>query len=94
MDALRKSLKVLFGIAATIAAFAVHAEACTYNEALMAFQQGNTVRGQALLRMAAKDGDQRAVAMFAAMKETLASDYDAEDAMRMLLAATVPVSSK
>jgi hypothetical protein len=38
----------------------VHA-ACTYNEAVMAFNNGNQIRGHALMRMAARDGDQRAV---------------------------------
>ena len=35
--------------------------ACTYSEAVMAFNNGNLVRGQALMKMAARDGDQRAV---------------------------------
>lgn len=37
------------------------AEACTYNEAILALKQGNEVRGMALLTMAARDGDDRAV---------------------------------
>ena len=45
--------------------FNVHA-ACTYSEAVMAFNNGNLVRGQALMNMAAKDGDQRAVRFLAA----------------------------
>ena len=35
--------------------------ACTYGEAVMAFNNGNLVRGQALMKMAARDGDPRAV---------------------------------
>jgi hypothetical protein len=35
--------------------------ACTYSEAVMALNNGNLVRGQALMKMAARDGDQRAV---------------------------------
>ena len=38
----------------------VHA-ACTYNEAVMAFNNGNQIRGHALMKMAARDGDERAV---------------------------------
>ena len=38
----------------------VHA-ACTYNEAVIAFNSGNQIRGHALMKMAARDGDQRAV---------------------------------
>jgi hypothetical protein len=38
----------------------VWAEACTYREALMALEQGNSVRGLALMRMARRDGDRRA----------------------------------
>lgn len=34
--------------------------ACTYSEALMALRHGNDVRGMALMRMAANDGDARA----------------------------------
>ncbi|MCK4963310.1 MAG: hypothetical protein KAS19_12525 [Anaerolineales bacterium] len=36
------------------------AGACTYREAIMALEQGNTVRGMALMRMANRDGDERA----------------------------------
>ena len=36
------------------------AGACTYGEAIMALEQGNTVRGMALMRMANRDGDERA----------------------------------
>jgi hypothetical protein len=42
----------------------VHA-ACTYSEAVLAFNSGNLVRGQALMNMAARDGDQRAVRFLA-----------------------------
>lgn len=38
----------------------VYADACTYGEAVMALKQGNAVRGLALMRMASRDGDQRA----------------------------------
>lgn len=34
--------------------------ACTYSEAMMAYKQGNQVRGLALMRIAANDGDARA----------------------------------
>jgi hypothetical protein len=86
MNAIRKSLRILIAMGCAAAATVVYAEACTYNEALMAFQQGNAVRGQALMTMAAKDGDQRAVALFAALQETFGGEHDAEDAMRMALA--------
>ncbi len=36
------------------------AEACTYREAIMALEKGNSVRGMALMRMANQDGDRRA----------------------------------
>ena len=38
----------------------VMAEACTFREALMAIEKGNTVRGMALMRMASRDEDLRA----------------------------------
>ena len=41
------------------------AEACTYNEAKLALQNGNQVRGLSLMKMAANDGDDRAVSFLA-----------------------------
>ncbi len=38
----------------------VYAGSCTYGEAMMALEKGNTVRGLVLMRMASRDGDQRA----------------------------------
>jgi hypothetical protein len=38
----------------------VMAEACTYREAIMAFERGNDVRGMVLMQMANHDGDVRA----------------------------------
>jgi len=37
------------------------AEACTYKEALLAFENNNERRGVTLMRMAAIDGDVRAI---------------------------------
>ena len=48
----------------------VYAESCTFNEAVMALKQGNTVRGTALLKMAANDGDQRAIHFLEQRKES------------------------
>lgn len=39
--------------------------ACTYSEAVMAYNKGNLIRGQALMKMAARDGDARAVRFLA-----------------------------
>lgn len=39
--------------------------ACTYGEAVMALKTGNSVRGLALMNMAAKDGDWRAIQFLA-----------------------------
>ncbi len=85
MNYMHRMLKVMLFLSATVSASVVNAEACTYNEALMAFKQGNTVRGQALLSMAAKDGDQRAVTLFLALKEAVKDgvDYDAADVIHM-----------
>ena len=46
----------------------VYAEACTYDDAKLAIQKGNQVRGLNLMTMAANDGDLRAVKFL--------SDYD------------------
>lgn len=80
-----RMLKVTVFVSSAVSASLVNAEACTYNEALMAFQQGNTVRGQALLTMAVKDGDQRAVALFSALQEAVrdGGGYDAADVIQM-----------
>lgn len=45
------------------------AGACTYSEAMMAFEQGNSLRGQALMRMAANDGDIRAERFLASIPD-------------------------
>ena len=37
-----------------------NAGACSYREGIVALEQGNEVRGMALLRMASRDGDRRA----------------------------------
>jgi len=42
-----------------------YAEACSYDEAILAMQRGNTMRAEALLRMAARDGDLRATRLMA-----------------------------
>ncbi len=57
---------ILFGFVFPLFAYA---DACTYGEAVMAFKQGNTTRGAALMNMAAKDGDQRAVKYLASMQQ-------------------------
>ena len=54
------SAVLLLGTAGLGLSPAVLAEACSYREALMAFEQGNPVRGMALMRMASNDGDKRA----------------------------------
>jgi hypothetical protein len=81
----QRLLKVMLFIGGFVGASVVNAEACSYNEALMAFQQGNSVRGQALLSMAAKDGDQRAVRLLSALQEVFdgSMDYDGAKVMRM-----------
>jgi hypothetical protein len=85
MSVIQKLLKVTLFVNSALCASLVNAEACTYNEALMAFQKGNTVRGQALLTMAVKDGDQRAVALFSALQEAVRDgrDYDVADVIQM-----------
>jgi len=60
-----KKLRMLFILMGILVGFIfpafAYAEACTYGEAVIALQQGNTTRGVALMTMAAKDGDQRAL---------------------------------
>lgn len=76
-NSLQSGLAVLFIVAGLSPHMAYSGQACTYNEALLALQQGNTIRGQALMKMAASDGDQRAV-KFLASFETLAEKQGIE----------------
>mgnify|MGYP003573378611 FL=1 len=59
--------------------------ACTYNEAIMAFDNGNLVRGQALMRMAARDGDQRAMYSLASYDQKLDQSRNAGKSLSELL---------
>lgn len=54
-------ISVLLMLSVTLSA-RLAAEACTYSEGLQAYQNGNEIRGDALMRMAATDGDKRALA--------------------------------
>jgi len=51
----------------------VYAAACSYNEAILALKSGNEIRGVALLNMAARDGDLRAVEYLAARQKEKSS---------------------
>ena len=64
-------------ISTLLASSAVYAAACTYNEAVMAYNNGNLVRGQALMKMAARDGDQRAVRFLVSYEQNLERTSDA-----------------
>jgi hypothetical protein len=54
------SVKSLLIVLFVFAGGTALAESCTYRGAIMALEQGNTVRGLALMRMANRDGDERA----------------------------------
>lgn len=63
----------------------VHAEACSYDEAILALQRGNTVRAHALLKMAASDGDKRAQRLVATLQlPTIAATQTSNSAVRSL----------
>jgi len=68
-------------LAALLGASAVKA-ACTYSEAMMALHQGNDVRGVALMRMAANDGDARAARYLVKI-----GDESVNPEMRLLITA-------
>lgn len=57
---IRKMLPLFLLVVLCGMASQAFAEACTYREAIMALEQGNVDRGMALMRMASRDGDQRA----------------------------------
>ena len=50
-------------LSALLASSLAYGQACTFNEAKIALENGHHVRGNALLRMAARDGDSRAIHM-------------------------------
>ncbi|WP_455222146.1 hypothetical protein [Kaarinaea lacus] len=56
-----KTANVIIIVFGTVLMSANLHAACTYNEAVMAFNNGNQIRGHALMKMAARDGDERAV---------------------------------
>lgn len=58
---MKKRYKSVIILALSLCSAAVSAEACTYNEAILAMEKGNMLRGMALLQMAVRDGDRRAV---------------------------------
>ncbi len=51
-----------------------YAAACSYNEAILALKGGNEIRGMALLNMAARDGDQRAVKYLVSLQKDKSSN--------------------
>lgn len=51
-----------------------YAEACSYNEAILALKGGNEIRGMALLNMAVRDGDQRAVKYLVSLQKDKSSN--------------------
>ena len=57
------------------------AEACTYREAIMALEQGNALRGMALMRMASRDGDQRA-SQYLDEKDHVIAEAPVNDSLR------------
>ena len=61
-----RSLSIyLVALLCSVISSSLIAEACTYAEAITAYNQGNSVRARVLMRMAARDGDTRAVAALA-----------------------------
>lgn len=53
--------RIFFIVAMSVFSMNAVAEACSYREALIAYQNGNNIRGHALMKMAANDGDRRAL---------------------------------
>lgn len=70
-----------------LAGIAQAGQACTWSEALLALERGNQVRGMALMKMAARDGDTRAVAWL--------QQYQGQKTLAMSpLDAAIPTSSR
>jgi len=71
----------------------VHAEACSYDEAILALQHGNALRAHALLQMAARDGDKRAQRMVSALQLPLPLDSQNQALQSRLAENSVSISS-
>ena len=63
----------MFLLVSTSSAFA---EACTYSEAKLALQNGNQIRGLSLMKMAANDGDSRAISFLSRQDEKQVAKLD------------------
>lgn len=79
---LRPVIKICIAIVFALSVSNVYAEACTYSEAMMALNNGNLVRGQALMKMAARDGDTRAVTFITAFANSMDQSNDVGQALR------------
>lgn len=79
---LRPVIKICTAILVTLSATNVQAEACTYSEAMMALNNGNLVRGQALMKMAARDGDARAETFVTAFANAMDQSNDVSKALQ------------
>ncbi|MGD8558892.1 MAG: hypothetical protein PVF34_09250 [Gammaproteobacteria bacterium] len=91
---LRPVIKICSAILITLSVTNVHAEACTYSEAMMALNNGNLVRGQALMKMAARDGDARAVTFVTAFANAMDHTNDVSKALQDTLAKLEATNSK
>ena len=69
-----KSILLGVGLGTSLSTYA----ACTLNEAKIALQKGNPVRGLALMKMAARDGDQRANQYLAQLAHTQGGERSLE----------------
>ncbi|MFV2058463.1 MAG: hypothetical protein ACC707_18520 [Thiohalomonadales bacterium] len=58
---MKKMIISVIVVLSTLLSAQLAAEACTYSEGLRAAKNGNMVRSEALMLMAARDGDKRAV---------------------------------
>jgi len=82
---LRAPLLLLLGLSGQVLA-----EACSYREGIMALQQGNQIRGMALLRMASRDGDLRASLYLASLQATDDKQSQRASASLAVLAKSAP----
>jgi len=58
---MKRIVIIMVIVLSTMLSAQLAAEACTYSEGLRAAQNGNMIRSEALMRMAARDGDKRAI---------------------------------
>jgi len=87
---LKMTVLALFVLISTLSVISgAYAGSCAYQEAMMALEKGNAVRGLALMRMAGRDGDLRAERYLREQDNAAGLPVFVKDQRSLTLATTV-----